>query len=646
MTPKKQVSPVIRISQGERDASARATHLEAATRKFLVTTNERKQMSTKTNFKRIALVAVAALGLGVLSSVPSQALISGLTVTTANGTATTSNFDSSTAATITVSGLLDAATDSITVTYVAKSAPSGVTVGANTGQLRYLDSTTAAIGNSTQVDTGLATGAATGHFSVKLDSVTTGNTFKGYRISGGSAGQSNIIGASFRMELDSAVAATAGTYVFQVNVTQNTVNGITLTRTTTAYDLSTVVSRAGSASLTANAANTFSRMGPSAVGAGASDANDSVMAVSATAGTTRGTIFVAVRNAANASGVAEDSLTAVVTGVGLVVNGGVSGKNLKIAATGDTSFTLQGDGNGGTSTIVITSSVTGVTYTHSLSYYATASKLTAAVYNPTLAMGANSTAVAVVGVDTAGVNWAGDAYIYASAAADALIGGSNATPVACSYSAADKTHFCPITVILAGTAKFKVINAATVALATVTSNEVTVTASNATATSVKLAFNKASYVAGEKAYITVTVLDAAGKTLQGQTFANLFATGGIASSYGFASNSDTLTDVSVATAVANSATTPTTAGAKTYMVYMPATGAVTITATGGTSLPSSGQVEVKATATVTDTAAAATAAATAALAAVTALATTVASLKTLITTLTNLVLKIQKKVKA
>jgi len=42
MTPKKQVSPAIRILRGERDASARATHLEAATRKFLVTTNERK----------------------------------------------------------------------------------------------------------------------------------------------------------------------------------------------------------------------------------------------------------------------------------------------------------------------------------------------------------------------------------------------------------------------------------------------------------------------------------------------------------------------------------------------------------------------------------------------------------------------------
>jgi hypothetical protein len=78
----------------------------------------------------------------------------------------------------------------------------------------------------------------------------------------------------------------------------------------------------------------------------------------------------------------------------------------------------------------------------------------------------------------------------------------------------------------------------------------------------------------------------------------------------------------------------------TYTVFMPSSGGtVTLTAKGGTSLPDAGQVAVTASATVTDTAAAA-------LAAVTALATTVASLKTLITTLTNLVLKIQKKVKA
>ena len=45
-------------------------------------------MSTKTTFKRIALVAVAALGLGVLSVAPSSAVVSSLTVTVADGTAT------------------------------------------------------------------------------------------------------------------------------------------------------------------------------------------------------------------------------------------------------------------------------------------------------------------------------------------------------------------------------------------------------------------------------------------------------------------------------------------------------------------------------------------------------------------------------
>jgi hypothetical protein len=98
--------------------------------------------------------------------------------------------------------------------------------------------------------------------------------------------------------------------------------------------------------------------------------------------------------------------------------------------------------------------------------------------------------------------------------------------------------------------------------------------------------------------------------------------------------------VTITTSSYSSATSNLVAGAMTYVVYMPAVGGtVKLTATGGSGLPIAGQVEVSATATVTDNAAAA-------LAAVTALATTVASLRTLITTLTNLVLKIQKKVKA
>ena len=47
--------------------------LRADVRKFLISTNERKQMSIKTLRKRIALVAVATLGAGVLSVAPANA---------------------------------------------------------------------------------------------------------------------------------------------------------------------------------------------------------------------------------------------------------------------------------------------------------------------------------------------------------------------------------------------------------------------------------------------------------------------------------------------------------------------------------------------------------------------------------------------
>ena len=216
------------------------------------------------------------------------------------------------------------------------------------------------------------------------------------------------------------------------------------------------------------------------------------------------------------------------------------------------------------------------------------------------------------------------------------------------------------------------IDASTVALATATSNEVTVTVSSATANTVKLAFDKSTYAPFEKAKITVTPVDVAGKNIAGQTLANLLATGGITSTIGFSANSDTLTAVSIIT-------DPTT-GAATYTVYMPAgSGDVTISATGGTSLPAAGQVKVSATAAVVnssvdaatdaaneatdaanaatdaalaaaDAADAATAAAQDASDAVAALSASVSklisSLRAQITSLTNLVIKIQKKVRA
>ena len=56
-------------------------HFQADMRTVRRSTTERKSMSTKTTIKRIALVAVAALGFGMLSSVPSQAYTSGYSLT-------------------------------------------------------------------------------------------------------------------------------------------------------------------------------------------------------------------------------------------------------------------------------------------------------------------------------------------------------------------------------------------------------------------------------------------------------------------------------------------------------------------------------------------------------------------------------------
>jgi hypothetical protein len=102
-------------------------------------------------------------------------------------------------------------------------------------------------------------------------------------------------------------------------------------------------------------------------------------------------------------------------------------------------------------------------------------------------------------------------------------------------------------------------------------------------------------------------------------------------------------DTMITTALASSATTGAVAGSRIYTVYMPVT-AGTVKITGELSTYASlaaaiQETEITASAVVSDSGSAA-------LAAVTALATTVASLRTLIVTLTNLVLKIQKKVKA
>jgi len=602
-------------------------------------------MSTKTNFKRIALVAITALGLGVLSSVPAKA-VGDLSVTVVNGSFTTGQADSRTAATISIAATIEDVRDTITISVVGNGTLGDSVVasanGARQAKLIFLETTTAARSVVDDVAIGEAPKAQI------AKNVAVAATNGSMSLVGSSIGR---VGAKFGIQVDSSAAtAIAGTYSFTVFVKQYT-QGVDQPVTTT-YTASLVVAALAAASEIPSAVTSFVKLSSAGLTTAATPSTlDDVISRVATAGTAAGYIYVGNRNAGNGNDAAEDSITATVTGVGNICTssvgvgaaaGSVCGKSLKIAATGDYQFALQADGTAGTSTVTIAASVAGYSVTKQLSFYSAAAKtLTASVLTPVLVVGANDSALSVSAVDANGINWSGAAYIYASAAADATaVGGSATTPVACVYSSSKLVHYCPITATAAGTGKFKVIDAATVALATATSNEVSVTSSAAAAASVKIAFNKATYAPGEIGLIVITPLDAAGKALPASTITNALASGGMTSNVGLTYNGSavTLTNTTVTT-VAYSGTT-TVAGSETIVFTAPVGGgAMTLTAKGGTGLPTAGQVAITATASVTDNGAAA-------LAAVNALATTVASLRTLITTLTNLVLKIQKKVKA
>jgi len=657
MTPKKQVSPAIRILRGERDASARATHLEAATRKFLVTTNERKQMSTKTNFKRIALVAVAALGMGVLSSVPSQAAFSGVagsnvTITTTAGTASFSKSDSTTAGTISISALaLGTNVDSLSVTAVAKSLPTGVSAHRLIMNVTDTATSTAATSFNPMSLNAAATPVVftPRPYVAGRDSVLDSGTAFG--ITAVTAGSLNVSMIGY-LESATARIAAGGAYVYAIAVTPFT-SGVAGTAVTA--DLTINLTGAASTSNVIVPGSSTAFMASTSALATA----DAVVSSVATASSTAAAV-VRVRTF-NANGdLKPESITVSITGAGVLSYNSVTGASLTGVGDpdGDTDISVLPDGRAGTATITV-STTTRSFAAKTMTFYAVApATLVATVSAPLATVGTNTDVVRVTATDSAGVSWNGQLYIYASSATDAAIAGAVRATVAASAitcavpTATQPAHVCPVAGTAAGTAKFKVSNYATAALATaaasgaeVTSNEVSVVVSQATAATVKIEFDKTSYAPGERARIYVTPLDSTGKALQAGTYANLFASGGISTANaltfaGSTTTADSLTAVSITTSATSSSTSGARAGSMQYTVYMPVSGGtVTITATGGTSLPIAGRVAVTGTATVTDSGAAA-------LAAVTALSTTVASLKTLITTLTNLVLKIQKKVKA
>jgi len=615
-------------------------------------------MSTKTNFKRIALIAVASLGLGILSSVPSQAAVNAdtLTIKNTNGV-TTSEFAVANGDTITAQTSARAVlsflpgtaiADSLTITASLVTSPTGNTA------LPYMS-----VAETTSANL------------LVRDSVTVYAKGNG----GDPAPMSNagidatVVQPNARATCRGLVNATVSTCTLNVYLGKGSATaGPTVAGTYTVK--LTIGNLDGTTPNAAAATLTF-------------------VVASASVGTTSGTAYISSANPATLStddltapivtkalsttpkawikvtqsspSTANESVTATITGPGTLGSGAsntaaATGRSI-LVKNGDT-ITVWADGTAGEATITLTGATSGYKWnTKTVTFTGTAiAKLVIAAENPVISAtgGSQTEAISVQAFDSDGKQISAPT-IYVLSSDQTKIS-NNYVACTAGWSASYKASYCDLTAVAAGTAKITVSSHTAsstyqgdgVTTTKVTSNEVSVRVGSVTAASFSLSLDKATYAPGEKATLTVTPLDSSGLAVAGTyldgnaTYASFFTTGGITSDYATYTGSDTTT----ATFLAPSTVT----GVKKFTVYMPLqSSTITFKASAGAHFSAVYQNKTGAvTGTPVSVSAKVTAntEAAAALAAVTALAVTVASLKTLITTLTNLVLKIQKKVKA
>jgi len=615
-------------------------------------------MSTKTTFKRIALVAVSSLGLGLLSVIPAttaKAAVVGLTISTpTDGTASRSKSDSASASTFQVEYLSQNVMDTVTVKVELVSDP-GSPSSANV--LLMARDTLGATGDTNYNKSVTYTSFGTSKYAYATTDTVTTNTnmvmFRSdsqtYSTQNSDSSISTRIGQRFAVYLESSTGTrVAGTYSFKVTATPyNTgVAGTAVTATgkvTVAADTSQ--------SKTASAANSTAVMyqGSAFV---ANNTVDSAVSVLATASNTaRAIVRVTLANADGVANAAMESVTATIT-AGTIGDGTTQGRSVVLAYPSTyLDLQIKSDGTAGSATVNIsTPSVTFAAKTV-IFYSASVSTINVVQNANTITTSSNPGAITVVAKDANGnINGSNTAiYIFSDA-----LGVVSDTSTACTFVASSAVHTCTVTGLANGTANVTVgtVDKGIVA----TQGALKFTVNNTSPVSAKLAFNKATYAPGEKGYIILSVVDAAGKNVAG-TVTSALTSAGITSSMALSSVSgsgiavDSLTSVTSPTLAFKTVSSNGYESKEPvfiYPFYAPAqSGTITLSATGGAGLPSAGQVAITASAKVTNEA---SDAANAALAAVTALASQVSAFITKvnaqITTLTDLVMKIQKKVKA
>ena len=616
-------------------------------------------MSTKTTFKRIALVAVAALGLGVLSAVPSSATLIQNTLTISSATGASKVGETATA-TLSSSIITGAAQDSITVTAVLTSKPSS---GSASAILNIYDSST---GDGSNVFASAATNSTT-------------NT--GY-IGSGSSGKA--VNSTWTVGLYNPTAA--GTYVLTIYTTPSNAGAAAAAATGVPNPVLTytVTVTANSTVPLGNSTATV-RSGTAALSAGTLEGTDSAVVASKTAtGAAAAVVWVRQKNATDT---ADESITAVITGNGYIgatssrtTTTALTLKNAGVNNAAGTGIYVFSNGTAGTATLTLSTpslSLGSKTFTFSgaVTKLAVASDPKAKTIGRTTGGYSNGSMFYIAATD---VN--GNAVSGLTAGSFVCTPTSTLVVATCSVGSDSSDGLYPVTFVTASgaTSGAKTTLSVKYPDPAVTTSTVYLTAATQEVTlggsvnKLTITTDKSSYSPGEQMIVTVTGVDSSGnpvaddrtlaalssnKTVSGLSNVATAFTGGKADSI------DRKSDGTVKTTYRVFA--PATAGS--FDIYIDYTDAAlaaqraTVTATvadaavdaatdAANEATDAANAATDAALAAADAADAATAAAQDASDAVAALSASVskmiASLKAQITSLTNLVIKIQKKVRA
>jgi hypothetical protein len=634
----------VRIHGGECGAVARALHHKternsssAVFEKVSITTYERKQMSNNTVFKRIAFAVVVTLGLGMLGTAPSSAgTIIGETMTVAgSSSAATSSIAQGETATVAVVNTFtpEVVNDSIVV-ITSCAAPSG---GSCYNLLDFFwtsttDSTTNAIG-------GVFDGSGTDFVQ---------NTDDSFTIASSVAGQAVRFTSSLKFR--STSATTAGVYTVTVYTKRSSAGTAAVVNSASpsiTWTVTVAAQATAIAGLNIYVAPTLDQAGywhrafatskdSAVVASDGKDALTGVVSYNAVAYINfnpKNSLGETTTVAGTVLTVASGDVKATVTGPGVITLGssttGSAGVKTLTTLTADNNgatgaatetLTVYSDGTPGVSTITFTNVATGATIgTASVTFTGKAASVTSISLSDTSVAVGGTTTLSAVLKDAAGnaIPTGSTFYVYASDT-KVVSAGANSTTEAqyAQYAAGVRNtsaasctggtvvagrYNCTLTIGDTGTATVVLRDSWTVAASTWVSDALTVTGLGTAAQTIAVAFDKASYAAGEKAVITITATDVAGRAATAATLAEVISSLSLGNLLSGSTNTTANTSATTTTFTGYSAL-GAESGIETRVVFMPgSSGTLTYSIKYTPTYPSTAAaVTVSATAVITN----------------------------------------------